>query len=288
MREVIIASNLDIFEMCSWFKFNNLLLKLDMVLKFDRSVSKWLKVKSDSFEANFNVSRSYRGKTGRRPFLPPSPLSILNRVRPPVPRSGVSNYSDAYIVVKGTIDLLADAAREVDKAQKNIRFKDNARFRSCISKINNILIENAEDLDVDMRMCNLLEYSDNYFMKSGSLWNYYRDKIDAFDNNASQGISFECQTKINGETPERLLKSGNERDMDQPPQPPEPSLNFEVTIPLKYLTNFWRYLDFPFVNCEVELDLLWTKDCVLVQYHNNITAVNLIITSTGFYVLVVT
>ena len=83
-------------------------------------------------------------------------------------RSDLCDYSDAYIVVKGTIDLLAAAANENDKAEKNIAFGNNAPFRSCISKINSTLINNVEDLDVVMWMHNLLEYSQNHSMTSGS------------------------------------------------------------------------------------------------------------------------
>ena len=46
----------------------------------------------------------------------------------------------------------------------------------CISKINNTFIDNIEDLDVAIPMYNLLEYSDNYSMTPGNLWNYYRMK----------------------------------------------------------------------------------------------------------------
>ena len=83
-------------------------------------------------------------------------------------RSDLCDYSDAYIVVKGTIDLLAAAANENDKAEKNIAFGNNAPFRSCISKINSTLINNVEDLDVVMWMHNLLEYIQNHSMTSGS------------------------------------------------------------------------------------------------------------------------
>ena len=93
-------------------------------------------------------------------------------------RSDLCDYSDAYIVVKGTIDLLTTAANENDKAQKNDAFKNDAPFRSCISKINSTLIDNAEDLDIVMPIYNLLEYPQNCFVTSGSLWNYYRDEID--------------------------------------------------------------------------------------------------------------
>ena len=54
------------------------------------------------------------------------------------------------------------------------------------------------------------------------------------------------------------------------------------------LVNFLRFPDLPLINCEIELDLSWTKDCVFIEYHNNITGVNVMITSTKFYVLVVT
>ena len=83
-------------------------------------------------------------------------------------RSYSCGYSDAYIVVKGTIDLLAASANENDKAGKDVAFKNNAPFKSCISKINRILIDNAEDLDIVMPMYNMLEYSQNYSMTSGS------------------------------------------------------------------------------------------------------------------------
>ena len=92
--------------------------------------------------------------------------------------------------MKGTIDLLATAGNEDDKAEKNVAFKNNAPFRSCISKINNILLDNSESLDIVMPKYNLLEYSYSYFMTSGILWNYYRDKsdeIDANDNDSDSG-----------------------------------------------------------------------------------------------------
>ena len=57
---------------------------------------------------------------------------------------------------------------------------------------------------------------------------------------------------------------------------------------LKLLSDFWTFLDLPLVNCEIELDLTWTKDCVLIKDHNNITGVIFIITSTKIYVPVVT
>ena len=63
-------------------------------------------------------------------------------------KSYLCDYSHAYMVVKWTIDLLAAAVNVIDKAEKDVLFKNNATFRSCISKINSTLIDNAEDLDI--------------------------------------------------------------------------------------------------------------------------------------------
>ena len=74
-------------------------------------------------------------------------------------RSDLCNYSDAYIVVKGSITVTNLNSVLYDK---KLAFKSNAPFTSCISKINNTLIDNAEDLDIAMPMYNLLEYSKSY------------------------------------------------------------------------------------------------------------------------------
>ena len=71
-------------------------------------------------------------------------------------RSDLYDYSEACIVAKGAIDILAAAANENDKAQKNVAFKNNAPFKSCISKINSALIDNAEDLHIFMLVYKLL------------------------------------------------------------------------------------------------------------------------------------
>ena len=71
-------------------------------------------------------------------------------------RSDLCDYNDAYIIVTGTIAVPNPAN---DAYDKKLTFKNNAPFISCISKINNTLINNAEDLDIVMPMYNLLEYS---------------------------------------------------------------------------------------------------------------------------------
>ena len=88
-----------------------------------------------------------------------------------------------HIVVKGTIDLSAAAANENDKDQENVAIKNNSPFRSWISKINSILINDAEDLDIVTLIYNLIECSQNYSVTAGSLWNYYEDEIDDVNDN---------------------------------------------------------------------------------------------------------
>ena len=82
------------------------------------------------------------------------------------------DYNDAYIVAKGVINVTNPANNAYDK---KLVFKNNALFTSCISKINDTLIDNAEDLDIVMPMYNLIECSKNYRKPTGSLWNYCRD-----------------------------------------------------------------------------------------------------------------
>ena len=77
---------------------------------------KWIEV-YDQSEKNYNVSKEIRIKT----------LML---------RSDLCNYSDAYIVVKGTITDADNAKRN-----KNVAFKSNAQFINCISKINDVQID---------------------------------------------------------------------------------------------------------------------------------------------------
>ena len=91
-------------------------------------------------------------------------------------KSELYDSSDTYIVVKSTIDLLAAAGKENDQAEKNIAFKNNAPFKSGISKVKGTLTDKAEGLVIVILTYNILEYSQNYFMLSRSLWKYYRDE----------------------------------------------------------------------------------------------------------------
>ena len=122
-------------------------------------------------------------------------------------RSDLCDFSGAYIVVKGDITLTNDAGRDfIDERHRLLAFKNNAPFTSCISKINNILIDNTGYLHVVLPMYNLNKYSKNYRKTTGSLWNYYRDQpIDIPANNYNVnpiGISesFKYKSIITGKT----------------------------------------------------------------------------------------
>ena len=160
-------------------------------------------------------------------------------------RSKLCDYSDASIIVKGRISFRG--TNNANTRNKKPTFKDNAPFRSCVSKINNTFTYNPENLDIVMLMYNLLEYSDNYYKRSGNLWNNYRDEINdsANENNdvnnyrinnnkTTTSKSFEYKTKIRRRTPNDIN-----------------ILDAEVVVPLKYLSNIWRSLDLPLINCEI-------------------------------------
>ena len=124
-------------------------------------------------------------------------------------RSDLYGYSDAYILVSGTINITKagdddNAKKKTDERNKGVVFKNCALFTNCISRINNGQINNAEYIDVVMPMYNLIEHSDNYLKTSGSLWQYYRDDPN---DNILQSESFKYKIKVTGKT----LTTGNSR-----------------------------------------------------------------------------
>ena len=159
-------------------------------------------------------------------------------------KSNLCDYADAYILAKGKITITGhgddDAARQADERDKGVIFKNCTQFTKCISRINGTDIDNAQDIDIVMPMYNLIEYSDNYSKTSGSLWQYYKDDPN---DNLTDSESFKSKVKITGKTP----NNGNTKDV-------------EIIVPLKYLSNFWRTLEMPLINCEVELILTWSKN----------------------------
>ena len=103
--------------------------------------------------------------------------SVNNNIRfkTPTLRLDLCDYSDADIVVKEKIDLWADVGKENDKAQKDFAFQNSTPFKSSISKINNKLTDNSEDIDVVMLIYLPVWYSENCFLTSGTLLSYYWD-----------------------------------------------------------------------------------------------------------------
>ena len=117
-------------------------------------------------------------------------------------KSSLCDYSDAYVLVKGTISVNNTAAggAAANNANKKVIFKKCAPFTNCISEINNTQIDNAKDIDIVMPMYNLIEYSDNYAKTTGSLWQYRKD-IPARNNNNNEIIitdSFKFKVQFTG------------------------------------------------------------------------------------------
>ena len=244
-------------------KINNLLLSED---NESEKLSKFViieYVKVNSLSNMYNENKSIRFKT-------------------PMLRSNLCDYSDAFILVKGTITVTAPGANNNannirDKRNRPLILKNNAPFVSCITRINGELIEDADDLDTFIPTYNLLEYSKNYRKTIGSLYNYYRDELrdDADDNNFDNikvvnSNTFKYKNKIIGNTynvDARIPNPDGAGQIDNPIY----NLNKngtqeeELTIPLIYLGNFWRALNIPLISCEVSLELKWDKNCVITS-----------------------
>ena len=232
-------------------KINNLLLSED---NENEALSKFVTreyVRINSLLDTYNENKSIRSKT-------------------PILRSSLCDYSDTYILLKGTITVTApgvnnNANNIRDKRNRPLILKNNAPFVSCITRINGELIEDADDLDIVMPMHNLLEYTKNYRKTIGSLYNYYRDELtndgnDNFNNrNVVNSEAFKYKNKI----------TGNTYNVDAAVQGYDVNKNgtqkIELAIPLKYLGNFWRALNTPLISCEVSLELKWNKNCLITS-----------------------
>ena len=128
-----------------------------------------------------------------------------------------------------------------------------------------------------MSMYNLIEYSDNYAKTTGSFWQYCKDipartddnNIVVFTENNTTD-SFKFKSKITGQTGNNGIK------------------NVEIMVPLKYLSNFWRTLEMPLINCEVNSILTWSSTCVIIASNIPNQNATFAITDTKLYVPVVT
>ena len=223
-------------------KINNLLLSED---NESENLSKFVTreyVRVNSLSNTYNENKSIRFKT-------------------PMLRSNLCDYSDAYILVKGTITVTApgvnnNANNIRDKRNRPVILKNDALSVSCITRINGEFMEDADDLDIVMSMYNLLEYSKNYRKTIGSLYNYYRDELrdDADDNiKVVNSNTFTYKNKITGNT-YNVNAGAQGYDVNK-----NGTQEVELAIPLKYLGNFWRALNIPLISCEVSLELKWDK-----------------------------
>ena len=180
-------------------------------------------------------------------------------------KSSLCDYSDAYILFKGKITITGAgddaAARQADERDKGVAFKNCTPFTNCVSEINNTQIDNCKDIDIVMPLYN----SDNYAKTSGSLWQYYRDEPN---DNLADSESFKSKVKITG----KISNNGNEKDV-------------QIMVRFKYLSNFWRTLEMPLINCEVNLILTWSSTCVIT---NSTGVGRFAITDTKLYIPVIT
>ena len=145
-------------------------------------------------------------------------------------------------------------------------------FTKCNLEINDEHVDTAENLDIVLPMYNLIEYSDNYQDSSATLYQYKRDEPPEGDPipNLAVTISSSFKYKVN------LL--GN-------PAGGVARRNVKIVVPLKYLSNFFRSLEMPLINCKIKLNLTWKKKCVLSNQAGDAV---FIITDTELYVPVVT
>ena len=194
-------------------------------------------------------------------------------------RSSLCDYSDAYILVKRNISVNnnAGAGAASNNINKKVILKNCAAFTNCISKKHNTQIDNAEYIDIVMLMYNLIEYSDNYPKTSGSLRQYCKEILAVNNagnivdfNGANAAASFNFKTKITGKTNNDGI------------------INVETMVPSNFLSNFWRTLEIPLINCEVELILTWSVGCVIIYTNVADQVPTFTITEAIIYISVVT
>ena len=194
-------------------------------------------------------------------------------------KSSLCDYSDAYIHIKETTTVNNAAAEDADanNTNKKVIFKNCAPFTKCISEVNNTNEDDAKDIYIVMPMYNLIEYSDDYSKTSGSLWQYCKDIPAIDDNNAIVNLnnnnltdSFNFKVKMTGQTGDNGTKP------------------IEIIVPLKYLSNFWRTLEMPLINCEINLILNWSANCVIISTDVANQIATFVITDTKLYFPIVT
>ena len=137
-------------------------------------------------------------------------------------------------------------------ANTRLALKNCAPFIKCNLEINDEHVDTAGNLDIAMRMYNLIEYSDNYQDSSATLYQYKRDEPPEDDtvadltNNNSDSVKYKVKLLGNPVLDGAIAK-----------------LSIKVVVPLKYLSNFFRSLEMPLINCKIKLNLTRKKECVL-------------------------
>ena len=159
-------------------------------------------------------------------------------------------------------------------ANTRLALKNCAPFTKCNLEINDEHVDTAENLDITMPMYNLIEYSDNYEDSSATLYQYKRDEppeANAItDLTVDNSSSFKYKISLLDNT---VVADNIERR------------SVKVVVPLKYLSNFFRSLEMPLINCKIKLNLTWKKECVLSTDDGNAV---FIINDIKMYVSVVT
>ena len=186
-------------------------------------------------------------------------------------KSSLCDYSDAYILVTGNI-----TAAGVN-ADTKVAFKNRAPFGRCVAHINDEHVETAENLNIIMPMYNLLEYCDNYADSSGSFWQFKRDELNIATNpdvTTDNSTFFKYKSNLFENPAAAGVLNG-----------------VKIAFPLKYVSNFFRSLEMPLINCKIHLELNWTKHCAVStapDNNNNNNNKTFQITSTKLYVPLVT
>ena len=183
-------------------------------------------------------------------------------------KSNLCDYSDVYILVTGDI-----TATGVD-ANTKVTFKNCAPFTKCVTHINNEHVDNADNLVIVMPMYNLIEYSDNYSDTSGRLWQFKRDEQNMNNGNPANVTTADSSSFKYKSSFFKTLEDDDNGVFK----------NVKIAVPLKYLSNFWRSLELPLINCKIHLELNWSKNCVI----STIADTTFKITFTKLYVPMVT
>ena len=242
-------------------KIINLLDKIDTDSKHF-ATKKWYII-NDENNTNYGVNKD----TGKNN---PDTINYDTRVLKP----NLCDYAEAYILVDGTLRA-TNAVNATRLALNNC-----APLTKCNLEINDEHVDTAENLDTVMPMYNLIEYSDNYQDSSATLYQYKRDEppeANAVANLTADNLnSFKYKVKLLGNIPQLAADADAAR---------VGRLNVKIVVPLKYLSNFFRSLEMPLINCKIKLNLTWKKECVLSTADDDAV---FIINDTKLYVPVVT